>query len=65
MTAPALSQAELVVRVIAQTAVDNEKYFCDLDAVAGDGDSAIPSHADSKLSSPTGTDWTTPTSRVC
>ena len=34
----ALSQAELVVRVIAQTAVDNEKYFCELDAVVGDGD---------------------------
>ena len=33
-----LSRAELVVRVIAQTAVDNEKYFCDLDAVVGDGD---------------------------
>jgi dihydroxyacetone kinase-like protein len=34
----ALSQAQLVVRTIAQTAVDNEKYFCDLDAVVGDGD---------------------------
>jgi phosphoenolpyruvate---glycerone phosphotransferase subunit DhaL len=34
----ALSQAQLVVRVIAQTAVDNEKYFCELDAVVGDGD---------------------------
>jgi phosphoenolpyruvate---glycerone phosphotransferase subunit DhaL len=34
----ALSRAQLVVRVIAQTAVDNEKYFCDLDAVVGDGD---------------------------
>ncbi len=33
-----LGQAEMVVRVIAQTAVDNEKYFCDLDAVVGDGD---------------------------
>ncbi len=29
---------ELVVRVIAQTAMENEKYFCDLDAVVGDGD---------------------------
>ncbi len=38
MSEQALGQAELVVRVIAQTAVDNEKYFCDLDAVAGDGD---------------------------
>jgi phosphoenolpyruvate---glycerone phosphotransferase subunit DhaL len=33
-----LDRAELVVRVIAQTAVDNETYFCELDAVAGDGD---------------------------
>ena len=38
MSETALSQAELVVRVIAQTAVDNEKYFCELDAVVGDGD---------------------------
>ena len=29
---------ELVVRTIAQTAVDNEKAFSELDAVAGDGD---------------------------
>jgi dihydroxyacetone kinase/dihydroxyacetone kinase-like protein len=33
-----LQQVELVVRTIAQTAVDNEKYFGDLDAVVGDGD---------------------------
>lgn len=33
-----LEQAELVVRVISQTAVDNESYFCELDAAAGDGD---------------------------
>jgi dihydroxyacetone kinase phosphoprotein-dependent L subunit len=33
-----VTQAELIVRTIAQTAVDNEKYFCDLDAVVGDGD---------------------------
>jgi phosphoenolpyruvate---glycerone phosphotransferase subunit DhaL len=26
------------VRVIADTAVENERYFCELDAVAGDGD---------------------------
>ena len=26
------------MRVIAQTAVDNETYFCELDAVVGDGD---------------------------
>jgi dihydroxyacetone kinase-like protein len=34
----AVQQVELVVRTIAQTAVDNEKYFGDLDAVVGDGD---------------------------
>jgi phosphoenolpyruvate---glycerone phosphotransferase subunit DhaL len=38
MSDTAVNQAELVVRVIAQTAVDNEKYFCELDAVVGDGD---------------------------
>jgi phosphoenolpyruvate---glycerone phosphotransferase subunit DhaL len=38
MTESALSHGELVVRVIAQTAVDNETYFCELDAVVGDGD---------------------------
>jgi dihydroxyacetone kinase-like protein len=38
MSDTALSQAQLIVKTIAQTAVDNEKYFCDLDAVAGDGD---------------------------
>src|SRR6185503_10699328 len=38
MSEEALRQAELVVRVIAQTAVDNETYFCELDAVVGDGD---------------------------
>ena len=31
-------QVELVIRTIAQTAVDNERYFCDLDSVVGDGD---------------------------
>src|SRR4030095_1411975 len=31
-------QCPLVVRTIAQTAVDNERYFGDLDAVVGDGD---------------------------
>jgi dihydroxyacetone kinase-like protein len=38
MSDQALAQAELVVHTIAQTVVDNEKYFCDLDAAAGDGD---------------------------
>jgi dihydroxyacetone kinase-like protein len=33
-----LTDVEFVVRTIAQTAVDNEKYFGDLDAVVGDGD---------------------------
>ena len=34
----AQEQVELVVRTIAQTCLDNEKYFGDLDAVVGDGD---------------------------
>lgn len=34
----AQQQVELVVRTIAQTAVDNEQYFCELDSVVGDGD---------------------------
>ena len=38
MTDTALKQAELIVRTVAQTAVDNETYFCELDAVVGDGD---------------------------
>ena len=38
MSDTALAQAQLVVRTIAQTAVDNETYFCELDAVVGDGD---------------------------
>jgi phosphoenolpyruvate---glycerone phosphotransferase subunit DhaL len=38
MSETALSRGELVVRTIAQTAVDNETYFCQLDAVVGDGD---------------------------
>ena len=38
MSATALTQTELVVKTIAQTAVDNETRFCDLDAVVGDGD---------------------------
>ena len=31
-------RVDLVVRTIAETAVENEKYFGDLDAVVGDGD---------------------------
>ena len=38
MSGSALQQVEFVVRTMAQTAVDNEKYFGDLDAVVGDGD---------------------------
>ncbi len=38
MTDTALVRAETTVRVIAQTALDNETYFCELDAVVGDGD---------------------------
>ena len=38
MSENALTRAEMVVRVVAQTAVDNETYFCELDAVVGDGD---------------------------
>jgi dihydroxyacetone kinase-like protein len=34
----AQQRVEFVVRTIAQTAIDNEKYFGDLDAVVGDGD---------------------------
>jgi dihydroxyacetone kinase/dihydroxyacetone kinase-like protein len=34
----AQQQVELVVRTIAETAIENEKYFGDLDAVVGDGD---------------------------
>ena len=38
MSDTAVQRAELIVGTIARTAVENEKYFCDLDAVAGDGD---------------------------
>jgi len=38
MSDTALSRAQLTVKVIAQTAVDNETHFCELDAVVGDGD---------------------------
>jgi dihydroxyacetone kinase/dihydroxyacetone kinase-like protein len=38
MADSSFEDVELVVRTIAQTAVDNEKYFGDLDAVVGDGD---------------------------
>jgi phosphoenolpyruvate---glycerone phosphotransferase subunit DhaL len=38
MERSSLENIKLVVRTIAQTAVDNEQYFGDLDAVVGDGD---------------------------
>jgi dihydroxyacetone kinase-like protein len=38
MTEPALRDCEQIVQTIAQTALENEKYFCELDAVVGDGD---------------------------
>jgi dihydroxyacetone kinase-like protein len=38
MPAAQLADVEAVVRTIATVAVDNEKYFGDLDAVVGDGD---------------------------
>jgi phosphoenolpyruvate---glycerone phosphotransferase subunit DhaL len=38
MADSSFATVEYVVRTIAQTAVDNEKYFGDLDAVVGDGD---------------------------
>ena len=38
MAQEGFEQVEMVVRTMAQTAVDNETYFSDLDAVVGDGD---------------------------
>jgi phosphoenolpyruvate---glycerone phosphotransferase subunit DhaL len=38
MADSSFEDVELVVRTIAQTAVDNETYFGELDAVVGDGD---------------------------
>ena len=38
MSAASLADVEAVVRTVASVAVDNEKYFGDLDAVVGDGD---------------------------
>ena len=38
MPAASFGDVEVAVHTIAQTAVDNEKYFGDLDAVVGDGD---------------------------
>src|SRR4051794_41928651 len=38
MNGDALARTEMVVRTIAETACENEKYFGDLDSVVGDGD---------------------------
>ena len=38
MERSSLEYVKNIVRTIAQTAVDNEQYFCELDAVVGDGD---------------------------
>jgi phosphoenolpyruvate---glycerone phosphotransferase subunit DhaL len=38
MTSPSSASLEFVVRTIAQTSVDNEREFGELDAVVGDGD---------------------------
>jgi phosphoenolpyruvate---glycerone phosphotransferase subunit DhaL len=38
MPEASFTDVEVVVRVIAQVSVDNEKYFGELDAVVGDGD---------------------------
>ncbi len=38
MSTGSTTRLEAVVRLIAQTCVENEQYFSDLDAVAGDGD---------------------------
>lgn len=37
-TTQTATRLEEVVKTIAQSCVENENYFCDLDAVAGDGD---------------------------
>lgn len=41
MTRSSLEITELIVRTIADTAIENEKYFADLDGVVGDGDFGI------------------------
>ena len=59
MSDEALSRAELVVRTIAQTAVDNETYFCELDAVVGDGDFGYSLARGFEVVLSTGTRWST------
>src|SRR4030095_3891533 len=41
MALTSLEGTELVVRTIADTAIQNEKYFAELDGVCGDGDFGI------------------------
>ncbi|MBR7741818.1 dihydroxyacetone kinase subunit L [Phycicoccus sp. BSK3Z-2] len=38
MNTDTAARVESVVKLVAETCVENETYFCDLDAVAGDGD---------------------------
>lgn len=38
MTRSSIETTEFVVRTIADTALENEQYFCELDGVVGDGD---------------------------
>lgn len=38
MEVSSLPAVEVIVKTIAQTAIENETYFCQLDAVVGDGD---------------------------
>src|SRR4051794_34447404 len=38
MAQEGFEQVELVVRTMAQTALEHETYFCEVDAVVGDGD---------------------------
>ena len=54
------------MRTIAQTAVDNEKYFCELDAVVGDGDFGYSlARGFEIVLERLGRRWTTPTSAAC
>lgn len=38
MAQAGFDEVQMAVRTMAQTAVDNESYFCELDSVVGDGD---------------------------
>jgi dihydroxyacetone kinase/dihydroxyacetone kinase-like protein len=41
MALTSLERTDLVIRTIADTAIENEKYFAELDGVCGDGDFGI------------------------